>query len=59
MEFVADLAGEFYYYRPLPGQRTLGMEGKFVVAGYPGARPTNAPIPFPWAFPACSSFGYG
>ncbi len=59
MGFVADRAGEFYSYRPIPGHRTLGMEGKFVVAGYPGARPTNALIPFSWAFPACSAFGYG
>ena len=58
MEFVADWAGGFYYYRPIPGHRTLGMEGKFVVAGYTGTRPTNALIPYSWASLACSAFGY-
>ena len=31
IEFVADVPGTFYYYCPLPGHRTLGMEGKLVV----------------------------
>ena len=31
IEFVANQAGEFFYYCPLPGHRTLGMEGNLVV----------------------------
>lgn len=58
MEFVADRAGEFYCYRPIPGHRTLGMEGKFVVVGYPGTRPTNVPIPFSGDSQASNPFGY-
>ena len=31
IEFIADQAGEFYYYCALPSHRTLGMEGKLIV----------------------------
>ena len=31
IEFIADQAGEFYYYCALPSHRTLGMEGKIIV----------------------------
>ena len=58
MDFVVDRAGEFYYYGPIPGPRILGMEGKFVVAGYLGTRPTNALLPISWAFPAFRAFSY-
>ena len=58
MGFVADWAAGFYYFPSIPGHRTLGIEGKFVVAGYTGTRPTNTFIPYSWASPACSAFGY-
>ncbi len=38
IEFVANQAGEFYYYCPLPSHRTLGMEGRFVVEKGDGVR---------------------
>ena len=58
MGLVADWAAGFYYFPSIPGHRTLWMEGKFVEAGYPGTRPTNALIPYSWASPAGSAFCY-